>query len=369
MNGTMIRWGMMIFGLLLMIASAHSWLTHKPLDESPTDFTLAQAQQWLAGDEERTFVTLSGTLDTANRLYRTHLADPSYCLLPAHEIVNLSGPDAPPTASLHEFRGCMARVSAHLNPDTIGMVQHVWVEDGQSVEEGEVSREKYIAPVPGTNGMLFVLSPSFGPQDAASSTWLARDSFTGRLARFADMDRNASGLAKSPEEIANIMRSWGVLVSDSSLVIMTEFENAVESGSTLVPLLDSDSTLFVEVDAQREAEIARTGVITGMLKPLPQSEHHEIAFALGSLSIPAVVGLLTDQTAAEYNAGVAALHQTGFMAGLLFFGFGFGTTWLLHKIKRRNAQKQADLFDSLLNPPPPARPTIDGSSCSDRFAA
>lgn len=344
--GAIFRWGLMFLGIFILFKSVVGWITYDRVDETPQMVSVAEATSMVADDDVH-FVSMNATLDTDRRLFKTGLSAPTYSVHPTNSEFVLGESGSPELYELDEYLGCLVTVPGYIDPDGTGVMEVRRVEEGQSESEAEITREKYIGPIMGTDQQILALSPAFfNPSDA--EPWYTQSSFRGRLSRLGDIESNASGVTEDVSSIIMHLSNWGVYATNDTLVLLTEHDDPIDYTKHLVPIVGSNAMLFVEVDDQLEHSMTASGTITGLLKSRRPSENSGIGDAL-NVSLPTRIAMITDESGAEYNTGMASLYQFGIMCGLFMFGFGFGTTWLLHKIKTRNKQKMAQAMNSVLD--------------------
>ncbi|MFG0328461.1 MAG: hypothetical protein ACF8PN_01065 [Phycisphaerales bacterium] len=344
MKGALFRWGAMALGLFLMYQSVKTWWNHTPLDDTPDTVTIDELSRAASSLTPR-YVSVHASLDTDHRVYRTGMSRPAYSTIPPDVVVDLSAPDAPSLNDLDELVGALVSIDSTVNPMATGYIETVEVYEGESIEEGRVTAQKYLGPIIGGDNRLFAISPTYsGNGEDQAVAWMSTGSMRGRLSRFNDLSSNASNVGESPGTIANWVREWGCPINPSdAYVIVTENQEAKSPSTWFTPVAGSNFTTWVEVTASRENEIRSSGVITGIVKSWDGSRVEGWGEALG-VSLPGQVATITDETAAQYNAGMAAMFKGGFMFGLFCFAFGAGTTFLLHKIRGHNKRKTQEAF-------------------------
>lgn len=344
--GTIFRYGLMLLGIFILYKSIVGWITYDRVDETAQTVSVGEATSMVA-DGGVHYITMNATLDTDRRLYKTGLSKPTYSTHPTNTEFVMGEAGSPTLGELHEYIGCLVTVPGYIDPDATGIMEVRRIEEGQTEAEGEVTREKYIGPIMGTNQQVLALSPAFyNPNDA--EPWYTQSAFCGRLSRLGDIEYNASGVTEDVSSIIMHLSSWGVYANNDTLVLLTEHDRTMNYNTHLVPVIGCNDTLFVEVDDQLERDIVTSGTVTGLLKSRSSRDESGMAEALG-ISMPARIAMITDESGADYNTGMSSLYQFGIMCGLFMFGFGFGTTYLLHKIKQRNRQKMAQAMNDVLH--------------------
>lgn len=337
-RGAVFRWGAIGVGVALLCHSALEWARYDPLDERPEAVSVRTAGEYARLDRVR-YVTMNAGLETGNRLYPTGMARPAYGSIPNDVLVALDGPNAPRAGKVGDYLGARVSVNASLDRGAVGTLPTIAIDETKAEETTGATGEKYIAPILGTGNRIFAMSPLIN-DDASGAEWTGRGRFVGRLSRMSDIEHNAHGIDQSPEEIADHLRRLGAPVSVyDSFVILTEYAEAPIAKNCLIPLSDSGRSLFVEAAPDDERQMLGAGVVTGLLHPRSSSDYAGIGDALNS-AVPEQIGVITMETAADYNARQQAFVGLGFTLGVFLFGFGAGSTFLLHRLRKWNCSER-----------------------------
>lgn len=308
----MLRWGLIFFGLILLIGGIGAWRDHEPVEEGAASAVSMHEAFTMVAKGDHRFITLDAEVDRENQFYPTGLKTPYYSRLRPDDVQSIAV-DAP-AVELAKMSGCAVEVESFVNPMSVLRVQSVAYREDQTIEEGTVNSERYIAPLFSSDNQLFVCSPAFQPGSSESKAWVARQRFTGRLCYLKDLEENVPSLESGMQDIRSIfLREYSVSVSPSAMVILTDANISSPASTTYAPIAGSNNGLFVELGKD---DAAPSGTIAGELFVRDGSNFRGFGSGSGG-ALPSRIGIVEVQTAEQYNSEKEAIAGFGVKYGAM----------------------------------------------------
>jgi hypothetical protein len=322
--GFLVRWGSMGLGVLLLVGGVQTLISYTPRDERPRPASPAEALA-LASSSTDSYVTLDASLDTASVLYESAVHTPRFIKANPSQIREYAlGKDGP----AEDLIGTVVRVRRHLDQARIECQIVLEGSDGQTLQSMRV-----LAPVAGTDAMVWVVSPRVGSDEEADA-WQEQPTFQGAVSRFNDLSTNVSELGYSATELRTYARdNMGLdIPPGATLVIDGQGRPGGQGPVWYAPVEGTAGNLLV----RRRGDLAAPGPFVGLIDA--SANNADLAAAIGA-DPDALVVLDALRTAASENARDVMAIQVGLIGGAVFFGFGASTTWLKHALKKRRRER------------------------------
>ena len=325
-GGWLVRWGLITAGAFLFVSGIYHRFTFVAMDETPMKSSVQASMTRLAKGEPQ-FVALDASLGE-ERIFPTHLSRPPYTVYAPHEVQSVD-----PGKDLQALLGANVESSAMVNPLGVITIQVVQTDEKNNKT---IKSERLIGPLLTQGLRVWVFSPSFSPGSQRGKDWVKSERFDGRLCGFDDLNANRTGLLKTSQEIRSFARQdLGIRIPTDACIILTDRSpDRTPSPDThvWVPVKESGNAVFVYWPLQKLKEIS-SGTITGMLRPRRGSYYRGFTDILGR-SLPERVGILSRETAADYNRSQKAMgwgmaYSGGFflVVGLLWLGMRIALYW------------------------------------------
>ena len=174
----MLRWGLIFFGLFLLIGGIGAINDYEPAEEGGNMVTVNEARELVSGGA-RQFITMQAEIDQSVRLYSTGLAKPKYAGIRPDEIHTLDAES--PASQLTALNGCAVEVESFLNPLSVLKIQSITYQEGEQVEDGTINSERFVAPLLSFDNRLFVCSGAFNPGSPQGEEFKTQTHFTGSV--------------------------------------------------------------------------------------------------------------------------------------------------------------------------------------------
>ena len=317
----MIRWGLLLLGLASIALGITGYLMHPPIAVEAESLTVSGAVAVL-GRQDRLAVVVDAEPDLSQKFYSALSERPYFTRRPTSETYRID-PFADPE-TLNSYLGNRVRVEAALGNAglSIGAVTE------RILGQDELRGERKLAPVAGTGGRVWVLSPFFNAGDGARDSFGSGRTFEGLLTRLHEIEDNASSyvLDLNFEKIEEVAFEALNLKLDSDTLVILTGDRERSSGLYRVPVSGSQGALWVSPFYEGEALPAWTGSgpIEGVLWSWKSDGglDADLERLLGS-ALPERYGVIHhDETASELNAKTALGLKlfTGLGGGLLLLG-------------------------------------------------
>lgn len=334
----MIRWGLVITGLVVIWVSVSAWMKLELMDDDPMVVTLPKACQ-LAQGRSSSYVTIAGTADVSQPIFPTGLVAPAFAARPSKDRQPLKAADLQQRQQIGKLVGCAVAATVDLDPQPLDLQEVRQIEDPRTQHATRfVQFKRLLAPVKGAVGDFFVLSPPWSVEaQSPAQAWLSQKQFNGRLVLLDDVPRNIPTLSESWGQIRSKMLQRNQAVPRHAMVILPDSIGEQQAAAATpdlryLPVVDSQNTLFVELAAGQESTI-RQG-ITGILTPHDGREFIGFSNVIGK-PLPTRIGVIRPQTAAEYNRSMNLPIFLRISAGLASVGVGL---WLVLRARKRKQQ-------------------------------
>lgn len=297
----MIRWGCMLLGLASIALGIVGYLMHPPVDTAARAVTVEEAIELAAG-HDRIAVDLDAGLDTDLRFYSALTERPHFTLRSTAETYDID------TASIgletiENHVGNRIRIEAGLDHGAISLA----VVSPRSIGDDELRGERILAPVSGTDGSVWVVSPFFAASDQERDRWGQRVGFEGVVSRLWDIGENLASyrIEYDFDAIRRVAADdLGISVDDRTVLIDSGNDRAA-SGLFRLHVTGSRGALWVSPFYEHNdlPVWARTGPIRGVMWGWEADGDFDADLAAASgMAIPARYGVIHhDETAEEVN--------------------------------------------------------------------
>ncbi len=321
----MMKWIFIALGVVLISAGIGAYLdgTTNAINEDAIVVDVQKAISML-DDPDRHFVTVTGKLDDSKHFYPTFIKQPEYSdFLPwevQDEIISASNFNR---ENINAYLGAHVKVDMVLEPSYME-IQYIREKHG---DKTLISRTA-IAPFKGTNRRLWILSPGFHYNSPDKKKWLSQTSFTGKVSRFSDLDKNVKNLEYSESQIRSfVQRKMNGHIPTNAILLLAHRgiypERDKQRLKYYVMVEDSDRMLFVKTNLAGEAAINDSGKITGILDDRNSYAYQELTGSVGYGKQPERIGIITTETAKEVNDEAKDASLVGFIGGSIFLLFSF----------------------------------------------
>ncbi|MCA9289189.1 MAG: hypothetical protein KDA05_11425 [Phycisphaerales bacterium] len=321
--GFLVRWGSMGLGIVLLVGGAQTAMTYTPRDENAQAVTPTEALASVSSGDER-FVSIDARLDPDTRVYSTGLSRPALTRTNTNQVHPID-PDW--RGAPEELLGVTVSLDRGLRPGIL--CQTVREQNGQRT----LQSVRALCRVEGTEGSVWVLSPSMG-DEGATAAWRERGHYQGALSRFDDLNANAPQVSHTPAAIRDYaQRELNFTIPHDATII---FDGQGRAGgspmASYAAVEGTDGNLIVRCTSEDLPKHA----VEGMLDPRPLGGRDRTLASMVGASDPSRAILLdTARTAAGENARDEAAIKVGLVGGALLLAFGAGTTLIKHKLKSR----------------------------------
>ncbi len=297
----MLRWGCLLLGLASIALGVVGYLMHPPVATEARPVTINEAIGLFA-EHDRIAVELDAGLDVDHRLFATLTERPHFTLKPTDITYEVNLAEGDP-ATLAPFLGNRVRLSAGLDAGAISLA----VVSPRSIGDDELRGERILAPVSGTDGAVWAVSPFFSADDPERKTWLTAIVLEGVVSRLQDIGENLASfqVEYDYDQIRQLATTdLGITIDDHTLLIDTG-NDEVSSGLYRLPVAGSRGALWAMpfYDQMELPPWAAAGPIRGLMWAWDADGGFDMDLALVSgLPIPARYGVIHhDETGAGHN--------------------------------------------------------------------
>jgi len=315
----MFKWGFILLGLFFLWGGIDNHLNYSdPVSEDAKIVDYDGLLQ-LIRDGESQYISFDGKLDQTGRIYTTYHDYPPYTQFAPWDIQKLD----PLSRDLDEYLGAVVEMSLGIDRTVIEMESALINEDNQKTS----SSIKLAAPLMGTQAAVWVMSPPFRQsEEDKKNEWLAQRSFTGRMTRLNDLNRNNPKLQHKVSELKSTFSQTGGGFIPSAAVILDTYIFPVSDKRRAkfkyyALIEDTELALYVDIIEKDEADIANSGKISGVLKSYESKSYAGFAKVLGD-SLPKRIGIVSMGSGKDFNEDNFFYTKVGVIGGLIFLGIG-----------------------------------------------
>lgn len=288
----MIRWPLLVIGIIMIILSMIMRSENKPLSENAEKITLDQALAYLNRDEKK-YVEIDASVDTSKVVYGTVVKKPYYTTKPTDRTYRMEDIKAR-NEFIGGYVGTVISAGRVLSGNSI-LLQTVSENDEK---EKQVLRERVLAHV---TDRIWVLSPLFKKSDIyGRETWLSKNEYEGGLIYFKDLlstVRNPEIENKLSDIINFAQTEFGINIPEDAFVLIDGYGTGF-TPKAYYPVQGSNYSLFLVADPNSGPGKLKS--ITGILQPSLAS-HYEDLPKLLKTAIGNRIGTIVQETAASYN--------------------------------------------------------------------
>ena len=312
----MIRWPMLVIGIALLVLSLVATAKFPMLPAEPSVLDV-QAAAALTQDDSYYHVQVSGAPDLEKKIYPTLSVRPVYGQRTPTKKYDLCPAGQPLPSDLDSYLGTVVRIARPLESRYISMR----TELKRTAGEDELLRERLLAPVSDCEGRIWAVSAAFKAGDHDSKRWPNSAVVEGVLTRLSDVNKNMRSyrLEHSWKDTkAFVEKELQTSLTDDGYLVLTDYEWHPPK-YYYCPLQDSDNAVFAQLDDARAANAG--GSLTGVLETAELRLYQEFADVLGE-PVPDRIGIVTMETAKQYNQRRASNAEGMKQAGLVLTGLG-----------------------------------------------
>lgn len=329
----MVRWPMFVIGIGLLVLSALATAKFPMLPSEPEVLGVQDAVA-LAQDTAYRYVQVSGNPDLDLKIYPTLSVRPIYASRSPAEKYDLCRSGEPIPADLDSYLGTVVRIAKPLESRYVSL-RTVYKKKGK---EDELVRERLLAPVSGCNGKVWAISAAYKGGDRARLAWPEVEVVEGVLTRLSDVNKNLPSYKLDHDwKDARIFveKELDTSLLDQAYLVLTDYEWRPPT-YFYCPLQNSNNTIFAQLNPERVKNL--NGSVTGVFAPADLKLFDEFATVLGR-SLPGRIGIVTMETAAQYNQRRASNAAEMKYTGCALTGLALGT-FLARGLKKNRTKKQ-----------------------------
>ncbi len=316
----MFKWGLIFLGIFFLWGGIDNHLNYSDnINEKAETINFDKLEKLLTNKETR-YIRYTGNLDPTGQIYPTFINRPKYTSYGLREVNNLSASSLLKNEAINEYLGSNVKVDLPLDSTQIE-IQYIREKGNTSTHQSST----YIAPLAGTNGAIWVLSPGFNmTEKEKQAEWLSKKSFTGRLSRLSDLNANVEKLSKNVGEITSLYtQKTSNYVSPNAVVILANREMAREGDAKVIKYYnlveDTDLLLYAEISDSDKIE---KGSISGILNPKDSKYYAGFKTALDESSLPPRIGIISQETGKEINEDNLRVTKIGIFGGIVMILLG-----------------------------------------------
>jgi hypothetical protein len=176
--------------------------------------------------------------------------------------------------------------------------------------------------VSGCNGQVWAISAAYKADDSGRQLWPECEVVEGVLTRLADVNRNMRSyrLEHDWKDVkAFVEKELQTPLADDAYLILTDYEWCPPT-YFYCPVDGSKDTVFAQLNNERAVSL--NGSLTGVFEPVSLKLYDEFADVLGN-ALPDRIGIVTMETAEQYNHRRASNAKEMKYAGAVLAGLGF----------------------------------------------
>jgi len=331
----MIRWPLLVIGVALLALSAVATVKFPMLPDEPAVLAVQEAIT-LAGESDYQYVRVKSLPDLDRKIYPTLSVRPVYTGRPPTEKYDLDPDGAPLPDDLDSYLGTVVRIRRPLESEHVAMQ----TTSKRTGEKEKLVRERLLAPVSGCNGRVWAISEAFKADDFRRNGWADVPVVEGVLTRLSEVNTNMRyyQLEHNWKEVqAFVGKELQTPMPDDGYLVLTDYEWCPPD-YFYCPLQNGNDTIFAQLDPDWVAGL--TDSVTGVFEPADLKLYREFADVLGQ-PLPDRIGIVTMQTAEQYNQRRASNAQGMRYAGAFLAGLGLLGLCLRGLKKRKRARQQA----------------------------
>ncbi len=307
----MIRWPLLIIGIMIIIFAQIMEFRHKPLPDVAEKITLDQALEYVNSPDNR-FVEIEAVADTTKVIYGTVVKKPSYTLKRTdrdYDLEEILAGDENPA----DYVGTVIHAGKVLSGDSL-LLQTV----ADDYDKKELLRERVFAHV---TDRIWILSPLFQKGNLyARENWLAKSSYEGGMIYFKDIKETVQD-PKIENDLAEMVafaeKEFGIAIPDDALTIIDGYGIGFIP-KAYYPLKGSDYSIFLVADSGSFPENLET--IRGILRSAPASAYSGFTSLLG-VTPGERIGTVVQESAVDFNRRKEGDVKETFAVGVVFVIF------------------------------------------------
>jgi len=289
----MLRWPLLIIGIIIIILAVIMDSKNKPLSETAEKITVDEALEYLQSGDTR-FVEIDAGVDSALVVYGTLSRNPQYTLVRtdrSYRLENLLSEFENP----EKFAGTAVESGQMLSGNLI-LLQ--LVSEDKEAGTKYVLRERVLAHV---TDNVWILSPMLKKGDLGGrQTWLSKNSYKGGFIYFRDLIDTVKDprIENKLSEILDFaLTEFGIKIPDNACVIIDGYESDYIP-KAYYPLKGTDKTVFLVADPRSEPW--KLTKAKGIFYPSPASYYSELLKLLNK-DVSGRVAAIVQEDAGAYN--------------------------------------------------------------------
>jgi hypothetical protein len=297
----MIRWGCLLLGIASIVLGVVGYEMHPPVATEAHEVSVDEAIALVAG-HDRVPIDLDAALDVEHKLYAALTERPHFTLESTVLTYDVEA-SAVSAEALEVHLGNRVRFQADLARGSSSLA----TVSPRSLGEDRLHGERILAPVTGTEGSVWVVSPFFTTSDPDRARWRLRTTFEGVVSRLRDIGENLASyrIEYDFDAIRRVAADeLGIPIDDRTLLVDTANDTAA-SGLYRLHVAGSNGALWVTpfYEQNELPAWARTGPIRGLMWGWDADGDFDADLAaVSGLPVPARYGVIHhDETAEEVN--------------------------------------------------------------------
>jgi hypothetical protein len=324
----MIRWPALIIGIALVVLSmiATAKFPMLPLEPAVLDVQEAIA---LAGESDYQHVQIRDLPDLDRKIYPTLSVRPVYTGRSPAQKYDLRGNGESLPADLDSYLGTVVRIMKPLEPTYVAM-RTLEKRTG----EDKLLRERLLAPVSDCEGKVWAISAAFKADDPQRHGWPYTQVVEGVLTRVSEVNTNMRTyrLEHDWKDVKSFVeRELQTTMPEDGYLVVTDYEWSPPD-YYYCPLRNGGDAIFAMLNDERTREL--TDSVTGVFEPADLKLYQEFSDVLGK-DLPGRIGIVTMETAEQYNQRRASNAEGMKYAGLALTGLGLAGVFIRATRKKK----------------------------------